>query len=67
MFLDAYGTVYISTQGGTLHALDAADGSLKFKLVINHRIISSTEVLPLSATELVLINDNAIMFFEIEK
>lgn len=67
VFLDAYGTVYISTQGGTLHALDAADGSLKFKLVINHRIISSTEVLPLSATELVLINDNAIMFFEIEK
>lgn len=65
LFLDPYGTVYISTQGGTLHALDSADGSLKFKLVFNHHIMSSTEVLSLSATELVVLNDNAFMFFEI--
>lgn len=67
VYLDPYGTVYISTQGGTLHALDSADGSLKFKLVFNHRIFSSTEVLPLSATEVVALNDNAIMFFEIKE
>ncbi|OAB42219.1 copper amine oxidase N-terminal domain-containing protein [Paenibacillus glacialis] len=67
VFLDPYGTVYISTQGGTLHALDSADGSLKFKLVFDHRTISSTEVLPLSATELVVLNDNAIMFFGIKE
>ncbi|GFN31422.1 stalk domain-containing protein [Paenibacillus xylaniclasticus] len=60
---DVYGNVYISTQGGTVHALDA-EGNLRFKLVINQRTIASAQVLPLSATELVVVNDNAIAFLE---
>ncbi len=63
--LDSYGTLYISTQGGMLHALNAVDGKLKFKLIMNHKIISETQAIPLSATELVVVNNNAILFFEI--
>ncbi|MBQ4899796.1 PQQ-binding-like beta-propeller repeat protein [Paenibacillus sp. Marseille-P2973] len=65
--LDSYGTVYISTQGGTVHALDASDGKMKFKLVMNHGTISSSQVIPLSETELVVVNNNAIMFFDINE
>ncbi|WP_164779733.1 stalk domain-containing protein [Paenibacillus kobensis] len=63
---DLYGNVYISTQGGTVHALDA-EGNLRFKLVINQRTISSSQVIPLSATEVVVVNENAVAYFEISE
>ncbi|MNG31372.1 hypothetical protein D3C84_1171570 [compost metagenome] len=49
-----------------MHALDA-EGNVRFKLMINQRTIASAQVIPLSSTELVVVNDNVYAFFEMNE
>ena len=63
---DGADNVYISTNGGTVHSLDAR-GNLRLILTVNNRTISSAAVLPLSATEFIVIEGNKIMCFEIDR
>lgn len=62
---DKAGNVYISTNGATVHALDA-NGKLRFQLNVNNGTISKAEVIPLSPKEFVVVENNAVMYFEVE-
>lgn len=63
LVVDGQGNSFISTNGGTIHALDPA-GRMRFKLTIEHS--TATQVLPLSPTTFVAVSGNLVMCFEIE-
>ncbi|MFM9329194.1 copper amine oxidase N-terminal domain-containing protein [Paenibacillus mesotrionivorans] len=62
---DKAGNMYISTTGGSLHSLDQ-EGNLRFILQVDNKTISSAEVIPLSASECVVVVNNAILFLKME-
>jgi Copper amine oxidase N-terminal domain. len=61
---DGMGNAYISTTGGTIHSLDS-QGNLRFILVIDNQTITGTQIIPLSPTTFVAIDNNLVMCFEI--
>ncbi len=62
---DASGNIYISTTGGTVHGLDA-QGKVRFNLTIDDGAISSAQVIPISADEIVVVDNNAVMCFVVD-
>ncbi|RUS45574.1 copper amine oxidase N-terminal domain-containing protein [Cohnella sp. AR92] len=63
LVVDGQGNSFISTNGGTIHALDP-EGQMRFKLTIDHD--TSTQILPLTPTTFVAVAGNLVMCFEIE-
>ncbi|WP_274366082.1 stalk domain-containing protein [Paenibacillus thermotolerans] len=61
---DKAGNAYISTTGGTVHGLDS-EGALRFILAVDNRTISSSQIIPLSSEEFVIVDNNGIMCFEV--
>ncbi|MFC6549113.1 copper amine oxidase N-terminal domain-containing protein [Cohnella cellulosilytica] len=63
--VDGGDNVYVLDTGGGVHSLNR-DGALRFALDIDNNTISWAEIIPISASELVVVDDNLIMFFEIQ-
>ncbi|GMK37682.1 hypothetical protein PCCS19_07360 [Paenibacillus sp. CCS19] len=66
LVVDGDGNAYISTTGGTVYSLDPA-GNLRFMLNVDNGTISSTQIIPLSSTTFVAIDNNNVMYFEVTK
>lgn len=66
MVVDGDHNVYISTTGGTVHSLDK-DGNLRFVLNIDNGTISSTQIVPLSPTAFVAVDNGQVLYFEVTK
>ncbi|GLX67473.1 copper amine oxidase N-terminal domain-containing protein [Paenibacillus glycanilyticus] len=66
LVVDLDGNAYISTTGGTVYSFNQA-GKMRFILNIDNSIISSTQIIPLSSTTFVAIDNNTVMCFEVAK
>jgi len=62
LIADSAGQAYITTSGGSVHALDES-GNLRMKLIVDNAISSSAQVIPVSSSECVVIVNNGIYFF----
>ncbi|MCI3920363.1 stalk domain-containing protein [Paenibacillus sp. TRM 82003] len=60
--VDGADHLYLPTTGGSVHSLDA-HGNLRFVLTVNNRTISLANVVPLSASEFLVVEGNKIMCF----
>ncbi|MFD0670802.1 copper amine oxidase N-terminal domain-containing protein [Cohnella sp. GCM10027633] len=64
LVVDGNRNAYITTNGGTVHSLDA-EGNLRFVLGVDNGTISGTQILPLSPTTFIAIDNNNVMCFEV--
>jgi hypothetical protein len=61
---DRSGNFYVSTNGGTVHALDA-HGNKWFRLITDNGTISKAQVIPISDQEVVVVVGNKILCLQI--
>lgn len=64
MVVDGDHNVYVSTTGGTVHSLDK-DGNLRFVLNIDNGTMSGTQIIPLSPTAFIAVDNGQALCFEI--